>query len=113
MISFWTSAQILCDPLDGPDKVEVTCNGDEEDGNQFTFTCSTDSEPAAAYQWMKNGTDIEGETANTLNMTLDYATDDGGYVCRASNIIDAKFSDPQWLYVKCEFFVYMYILTCV
>ena len=97
-------------PLDGPDSVEVTRLGEEEDGIHFTFICSTSSEPAADYQWMKNGTDIQGETGNILTMTLDYATDDGEYVCDASNVVGVKLSDPQWLYVKCEWFIY---ITCV
>lgn len=62
-----------------------------------SFQITVDAEPAAdavsAYQWMRNGVDIPGQTNRTLTIPATTAADSGAYSVRATNMFNLVHVD--------------------
>jgi len=61
-------------------------------GDSVTLKCSSTSNPAPSYKWIKDGADIEG--ANGATLTLDGVNfmTNGAYVCETKNVAGAAQS---------------------
>ena len=59
------------------------------EGQAYRILCIVqDGRPEAdadGYQWWQDGTAVQGESSDTLTLTLDHVTHDGRYTCAASN----------------------------
>jgi hypothetical protein len=68
-------------------------------GGSVTFTVSATGIPAPAYQWLKNGTNLVGQTGSTLTISTAYAGDAGIYSVIVSNAVASVTSSPATLSV--------------
>jgi hypothetical protein len=68
-------------------------------GGQVTLAGGTNSNPAATYQWQRDGIDIVGATSATLTLTNLQATDAGSYVLVATNAYGSVISTPAVLVI--------------
>lgn len=71
----------------GPDSVRISAEGDQEFftlGSNLTLSCSADSVPAAEYNWLLNGRELEESSREftIINMTRQ---DLGNYTCHVYN----------------------------
>ena len=56
-----------------------------ERGNNVTFNCTAQGGPGNAYQWQRNGTNLDNETMQTLAITQISVNDGDQYTCIVSN----------------------------
>ena len=63
-------------------------------GQSVTFTAAASGSPAPTFQWLKNGTTINGATNPTLTFASVQLSDTGVYSVRAINAIGAATSTP-------------------
>jgi hypothetical protein len=68
-------------------------------GAKTTFSVSATGSEPLTYQWRFNGTDLSGQTANSLTLTNVKVTDAGAYSVLVSNAAGTATSDPAWLSV--------------
>ncbi len=66
-------------------------------GQAVTFTAEASGNPAPTYQWLKNGTTINGATSATLTFAAAQLSDTGVYTVRAINSVGAATSSPAVL----------------
>lgn len=88
-------------PDEPPRILEQPQNVSAMPGESVSFSVKVEGTNPLAYQWLRNGKDIMGETSATLqldNLTLD---DDGAqFRCIISNAAGSVTSDDATLYVK-------------
>jgi len=81
-------------------KVAQDKKGAVKYGDSVTLTCSSNTNPAASYKWLKNGEEIAEKTAATLTLDgVDFMTN-GDYVCETSNVVGSAKSDPHSIAVQ-------------
>ncbi|XP_045556623.1 carcinoembryonic antigen-related cell adhesion molecule 1 isoform X1 [Salmo salar] len=86
----------------GPDGMEIKDPTEIEVGQNFTLTCSADSNPPASYTWMHNETEIPGHSPEFTKEKSEYS-DSGDYTCTATNDVTGnKTSVVHKLSVKGE-----------
>ena len=56
-----------------------------ERGNNVTFNCTAQGGPGNAYQWQRNGTNLDNETMQTLAITQISVNNGDQYTCIVSN----------------------------
>ena len=61
-------------------------------GTTVTFTVAATGSPAPTYQWLRNGVNYPGATANTLTLSNVQAQDAGTYSVRVSNNLGSVMS---------------------
>uniref|UniRef100_H3A674 Ig-like domain-containing protein n=1 Tax=Latimeria chalumnae TaxID=7897 RepID=H3A674_LATCH len=69
---------------------EVNPEGDAQEGNDITLSCSSDGDPAATYTWIKKN--FEEGSESTLYLKNVTSKDSGDYYCRAGNELGRKDS---------------------
>jgi large repetitive protein len=68
-------------------------------GQAATFSVAANGNPAIAYQWKKDGTDISGATSSTYSITTAQVADAGTYTVVVSNSVGNVVSDAATLTV--------------
>lgn len=68
-------------------------------GQDVTFSVTAAGTAPLSYQWLKNGTEINGENAQTLTITNVMTADAGDYTCRVTNGSGSKVSNAAALTV--------------
>jgi autotransporter-associated beta strand protein len=68
-------------------------------GQSATFTVSATGIPAPAYQWLKNGTNLVGQTGSSLAINTAYASAAGNYSVVVSNAVGSVTSSAATLTV--------------
>ncbi len=66
-------------------------------GATVAFNLSASAQPAATYQWSKDGAALPGATADTLLLTAISAADAAGYTCVVTNRAGTAVSHPAAL----------------
>ena len=69
-------------------------------GTNVTFTASSTGVPAPAYQWKKDGVNIDGATSSSLTITNVQAANTGSYTVVATNTQGSATSNPATLNIQ-------------
>jgi len=75
-----------------------------EAGANVSFQVSATGEEPIAYQWLKNGSDIGGATANIYTINNVQKSDEGDYACSVSNMVNTVASNTATLTVNVSFY---------
>ena len=75
-----------------------------EEGDNASLLCGSTGGPNNAYQWQVNGSDIENETSQTLQLSNVNASTGGMYTCVVSNAAGSD-SASTFLYVSPYFVI--------
>ena len=74
-----------------------------EAGSAVVFAAAAVGTPSPAFQWQRNGVDIDGATSDTLRLDAVQLTDAGGYRAIVRNSAGADTSDAAALQVEAAF----------
>ncbi|CAH3134799.1 unnamed protein product, partial [Porites lobata] len=84
-------------------------NKTKTEGENVTFTCDADGNPAPTFSWTKDGSVVNttsritfNENNKTLTITNVIRGDSGEYICVATNNVDTVQSNPSTLNVQCQ-----------
>lgn len=82
-----------------PKLVVVPVGANKRVGQGHVFKAEASAYPAPAYQWLKNGEELPGQTFGTLTLSPLKLTDDGLYSVRISNAFGSFTTKPVRLQV--------------
>ncbi|HLP78710.1 MAG TPA: immunoglobulin domain-containing protein, partial [Candidatus Paceibacterota bacterium] len=85
--------------LTPPAILDTPQNQSAIEGGTANFSVTATGDPAPAYQWQFNGTDLPGATNATLSLTNVDFSQSGFYTVTASNVLDVATSEPVVLNV--------------
>ena len=84
-------------------------NETKKEGENVTFSCNADGNPAPKFSWTKDGSVVDttlritfNENNKTLTITNVIRGDSGEYICVATNNFNTVESNPSTLHVQCK-----------
>ena len=84
-------------------------NETKKEGENVTFSCNADGNPAPKFSWTKDASVVDttlritfNENNKTLTITNVIRGDSGKYICVATNNVNTVESNPSTLHLQCK-----------